>query len=289
MQIKLPKPACFQKALSAFTLIELFVVIGIITILVVLYLPAWAAGKDRSAAMTCLANMERLGTAMQMYVHDNNDYLVFPNWDGGEVDTSGGPGWLYDNTVTFNNRNGGCAPDPNTAQFRITLAFCYQPTDPTGKPKGRGSLLYQYLSNPSYFFCPIDIQQPTYVRDLRRNMLSSYIMNGAPQGFDLSQRYRTCKITAVWSEKCYVLYEPNENIWGIGNPGASEFNDGANYPDPNKGEGIGLLHSSKGGNILALDGHAQFISVTAYQTLGLSAGKNLLWWSPYSADGHPTL
>ena len=343
MQIKLPKPACFQKALSAgricarppfspspapkggegrgeeaqlfptqipspptlsplgrgegagaevrcalsaFTLIELLVVIGIIAVLASLQLPAWAAGKDRSAAITCLANMERLGTAMQMYVHDNNDYIVYNNWDGSAYSTSGGPGWLYDNTVTFANPNGGCEPDSNMATFRSNLAFCYQPTGPTGKPKGRGSLLYQYLSNPSYFFCPIDIQQPTYVQDKRMNMLSSYVMNGAPEGFDLSQRYRTCKITAVWSEKCYVMWEPDENYFGLRSPGAFEFNDGANYPDPTRGEGIGRLHSNNGGNILAVDGHAEFISVTAYNTLGLSAGKNLLWWSPFNTSGH---
>ena len=286
MQIKLPKPACFQKALSAFTLIELLVVIGIIAILVVLYLPAWAAGKDRSAAITCLANMERLGTAMQMYVHDNNDYLVFPNWDGGEADTSGGPGWLYDNTVPYTNPNGGCIPDPTMALFRNNPALCYAPMM-GGQPRGRGSLLYKYLSNPKYFFCPIDIQQPTYVWDKRMNMLSSYIMNGAPQGYSfIPPIYRTCKITAVWSQRCYVMWEPDENYLGLGIPGALVFNDGANYPDPTKGEGIGRLHSNNGGNILAVDGHAEFISVTAYNTLGLSAGKNLLWWSPFNTSGH---
>jgi prepilin-type N-terminal cleavage/methylation domain-containing protein/prepilin-type processing-associated H-X9-DG protein len=285
MQIKLPKPACFLKTPSAFTLIELLVVIGIIAVLASLQLPLWAAGKDRSVAMTCLANLERLGTAMQMYVHENNDYIVYNNWDGSAYSTSGGPGWLYDNTVTFNNPIGGCAPDPNMATFRISLASCYQPMT-NGVPKGRGSLLYQYLSNPSYFFCPIDIQQPSYVKDRRRNMLSSYIMNGAPEGFDLSQRYRTCKITAVWSQRCYVMWEPDENSIGIGNPGALEFNDGANYPAPTRGEGIGRLHSSKGGNILAVDGHAEFKSVTTFASLGNSPGKNLLWWSPYTTDGH---
>jgi prepilin-type N-terminal cleavage/methylation domain-containing protein len=293
MQTKTVKLTCFLKTRPAFTLIELLVVIAVIAILAALLLPALTAAKNRAIAITCLSNEKQLGVAMAMYIHDNNDYIVVGNVDNSAQDTAnGGPGWLYDTSVTFGKTGPSCVPDPTTAQFRGRLALCYQPTDTMGRPKGRGSLLFQYLSNPNVFYCPLDIKQPTYVKDLRMNMLSSYIMNAAPQGYDYNNNpHKTCKITAVWSQACYVMWEPDSYCFGPGSdgngsPGAFVFNDGGSYPSPVKGEGIGRLHSSKGGNVLGLDGHAEFMLVTIFNSLGYSTGKNELWWSPYEADGH---
>ena len=95
---------------------------------------------------------------------------------------------------------------------------------------------------------------------------------------------------------CYLLWEPDENCLGPGNPGYFEFNDGANFPSapPSGGEGIGRLHSKNGGNILAMDGHVQYLLVAQFKAdsntpLGKGAGpggKTLLWWNPATADGH---
>lgn len=89
------------------------------------------------------------------------------------------------------------------------------------------------------------------------------------------------------------LWEPDENALGPGDPGAFECNDGANYPRVSNGEGIGLLHSKKGGAIVALAGHVIFIARTQFDADSLSAagvgpgpgGKTFLWWAPLVADG----
>jgi prepilin-type processing-associated H-X9-DG protein len=60
------------------------------------------------------------------------------------------------------------------------------------------------------------------------------------------------------------------------------------------GEGIGRLHNNKGGNILAIDGHVQFMLARAFaQDSNITAGsgpgpggKTYLWWSPFSSTGH---
>jgi prepilin-type processing-associated H-X9-DG protein len=92
---------------------------------------------------------------------------------------------------------------------------------------------------------------------------------------------------------CYLLWEPNENTLGPGNPGAFEFNDGANFPDapPTGGEGIGPLHGKNGGNILAMDGHVDYMNTNTFDKLANNngpglGGKGLLWWNPWSVNGH---
>jgi len=55
-----------------------------------------------------------------------------------------------------------------------------------------------------------------------------------------------------------------------------------------KGEAIGLLHSKNGGNALAIDGHADFVTTLSFTAWSLDTAnvKNYLWWNPRTANGH---
>lgn len=62
-------------AQSAFTLVELLVVIGIIAVLLGMLLPSLAAGRRSANAVVCLGNLRQIGTAVLMYAQDNKGYL----------------------------------------------------------------------------------------------------------------------------------------------------------------------------------------------------------------------
>jgi prepilin-type N-terminal cleavage/methylation domain-containing protein len=62
---------------SAFTLIELFVVIAVIAILASLLMPALGKGKARAVGALCLSNNKQMMFAWQMYTDENNETLLF--------------------------------------------------------------------------------------------------------------------------------------------------------------------------------------------------------------------
>lgn len=60
---------------SAFTLVELLIVIGIIAILVSLLLPAVGKMREQGRQVQCMSNLRALGTAMLAYAADNDGFL----------------------------------------------------------------------------------------------------------------------------------------------------------------------------------------------------------------------
>ena len=270
---------------KAFTLIELLVVIAIIAILAAMLLPVLATAKDKAASTTCRNNQHQMTIAMHMYADDNSDWLAFPGWDGGGMYMNQRvPGWLYTSTNGPGSPNG--IPDPGPGGgFESHANDAYK----TG-------LWFQYMPNPKAYLCPVDTKSKTYITPgLRYNRMSTYVMNGAVCGYgetdSKNQQHIACKIVNVWSTMCYLQWEPDENALGPGNPGGFDYNDSSN--SANDSEGIGRLHSRKGGCIVAIGGHVQFITREQWRAdcdappgSGPGpGGKTFSHWSPYSNNG----
>lgn len=60
---------------KAFTLLELLTVIGIISILAGLLLPALVRGKAAARSAACLGNLHQIGIALQSYVSDHDNRM----------------------------------------------------------------------------------------------------------------------------------------------------------------------------------------------------------------------
>ena len=78
----MPIPECYfqsgrQKAIRGFTVIELLVVMGVITVLAAFLFPSLNRVRDMLNQTTCLSNIRQIGVAMTIYAADNSGNLPY--------------------------------------------------------------------------------------------------------------------------------------------------------------------------------------------------------------------
>lgn len=61
---------------TSFTLVELLITIAIIAILSAILLPALTQAKGRVKTIHCISKLKQIGTALDMYITDNNDWSM---------------------------------------------------------------------------------------------------------------------------------------------------------------------------------------------------------------------
>jgi prepilin-type N-terminal cleavage/methylation domain-containing protein len=107
-----------NKTNCGFTIVELLVVIAIIAALAAILFPIFAKAKESAKRTTALAQCNQIGTALKMYI-DQNDDKYLPSTNYGIPDTA--PGRMWQNALIGLVRDKGVfvAPDSN-AKFAET-------------------------------------------------------------------------------------------------------------------------------------------------------------------------
>lgn len=232
---------------------ELLVAVAIIAILAALLLPALSRVKNQSAKATDFNNLHQTMVAVQIYTQNNKDGLPWSNWDYGAAmpDDMARPGWLY------------------TPDLKATGAAVF---------KAQRGQLWDELHQAKLYLCPMDRPDMVYATKgatkQRAQQLSSYIMNGAVNGFR-SGYYSNAlpvKISAMKPEDC-ILFEADDRK-------AGSFNDGASWPN----EGVTARHQ-QGATLTAADGSAEYVRDAEWAMEASDTNRNRLWCYPATSDG----
>jgi prepilin-type N-terminal cleavage/methylation domain-containing protein/prepilin-type processing-associated H-X9-DG protein len=217
---------------KSFTLIELLVVVAIIAVLVAILLPAIQSARERARTIQCLSNLKSIGTALYMYVGENNgsipqEYNAWTSWIAGDWPEKLG-------------RYLGLGPNPWDGFNKMPLLMC-----PGAKAK-----IDQHRSTPQ-------------VDD--RSYHAGYAINGLLDG-QMWQVLPTLKKLEQFDSDLVFLCDGNLQFtswWCINKLiAAGPDVDSFHYPDYRHNGGLWRQPTYEAGdaaNFLFIDGHARTV------------------------------
>jgi len=235
--------------LSAFTLVELLVVLAVIAILVALLLPALSKAKARAMQAKCVANLRAWGQAFYVYAGDYNGSLPHAD-DEGRND----PPFTYDpkhpehecgyvdvlppymGLSPWRNYPNGQKPTGGVWQCPLAKALPDSAYNPSFKPSSQG--YHSYVMN-SY--------------------LEQDFLFGLPYGASLQPSFLKLELCSCPPKTILLFEQTLDPTQGYGQAGS--FDTAGQYTaEDARAEGERHRHNTSGlgGNVLYLDCHADW-------------------------------
>lgn len=236
---------------SAFTLVELLVVIAVIAILAAILFPVFAQAREKARQTACMSNMKQIATGLQMYVTDYDEKIFFRS------------GWA-------NSRSGNTkilGPGDSANHYRWW------------------NLLMPYIKNNDVFACPSD-DLPTQSPDTNGNLTirRSYMALASAESLNLAavdDPVETIVITEKWGKD---WTGPRTDSW------IEPYNGDLTVDshDPSRMFTASNRHAGLA-NCALLDGHAKAFHMGDIQDSKDLTGCNLIYHFPYGGVNPPTV
>lgn len=216
-----------------FTLVELLIVLGIVSVLIAILIPALSRARQMSQRMVCLGHLRSLGAAMIAYANDNETFMPA----GARAGDTLAEDWIY-----------------------------WEP----GRVFGQGPFTKYDGTDLSAYRCPSDDTTP---REAAQGYAFSYAMNAAlmpiPTGGTHAYGLPLRKIKGA-SGKILAFDESESSVddgWGVLDPTAAKPEWTALRHDPDRMDPDKAFDPAKGNtnlgvrcNVVFCDGHADWIT-----------------------------